>query len=862
MWRVKGNRKQLQVTHSDENSTQVISVVWAFVITVAIVGIFFLVQLSWTSLPTPLHSKDELSNPGRFIAQVAQENLVALTSNGPRVGGSYNNEVFTTDFLRMRIAEIISQANPVHKIELETQKQNGYINRNVYREVQNVLVKMVPAGLPEPDNYLMLSSHYDSVPQSPGAGDAGGMIVVMLEVLRKLSQDSAHYQHGIVFVFNNLEEKGLIGAHAFAGYHRWWGKVRAFINMDAAASGGREIMFQAGPKYSFLMKYYRDYVPYPSGTAVAEELFQAGLVPSNTDYYMYAMVLKGPPGMDFAQPSWGYMYHTEFDSIDSVPLGALQHTGDNILSLTRALANAPELLDIESHEGGKAIFFDYINLFMVYYPDWAGILLNSTMIIIGLGLLAGSLYVLALDESISFKRIVLLLMVHSGGQLLSIVVGVIFSMLMAVILNAIGYSMSWFSETWLVSGLYMCPFLISAILGPVLMIRWYKLRDVVLQTRIILFLFGQQLIFLMVLIVTTAKALRSDYVLTMGVLFFNASTIVNLSTRFKKCHWIYIHLFGQLIPIAYYCYIAQVTFSVFIPMQNRTNAEANPEIIVCVFSIVDIVLISSFLTPLVAVTDRPIVYLTAVVLFWVSSLIVMLTPVGFPYRAQASPQRHYVYHIERNFYEFDGQIRLADSHFYVQPQDVHTPSLIKPVVPEMERAIQLMECRRELYCGIPGNLYHTRHIGWWIPAESPRFPTPVRLRLLEQSSLSPNITRFDFSVQGTDHMRFYVSPMANHKLIDWSFTEKVTDSGELWNGQQVHFVVFMQGNEDAVNRFWLTVEHGVDKPVAQPSFHFNVVAQYMHHEKYRTPGFQRFVNNFPDYAHVVAVPIFVEGRVF
>lgn len=211
-------------------------------------------QLSWSSLPTPLETRDEAANPGRFIAQVAKENLIALTSNGPRVGGSDNNEVFSTDFLRMKIRDIIAQANPVHRIEFETQQQDGHIMRNVYRGLQNVLVKMTPAGLPEPENYLMLSSHYDSVPQSPGAGDAGGMIVVMLEVLRKMSQDSVHYQHGIVFVFNNFEEKGLIGAHAFAGYHRWWKKVRAFINMDAAASGGREVMFQAGPKYSFLMK--------------------------------------------------------------------------------------------------------------------------------------------------------------------------------------------------------------------------------------------------------------------------------------------------------------------------------------------------------------------------------------------------------------------------------------------------------------------------------------------------------------------------------------------------------------------------------------------------------------------------------
>lgn len=42
----------------------------------------------------------------------------------------------------------------------------------------------------------------------------------------------------------------------------------------------------------------------------------------------------------------GYRYHTIYDTIDAIPRGAFQNTGDNVLSVVRGLANASELHDI------------------------------------------------------------------------------------------------------------------------------------------------------------------------------------------------------------------------------------------------------------------------------------------------------------------------------------------------------------------------------------------------------------------------------------------------------------------------------------------------------------------------------------
>jgi len=43
----------------------------------------------------------------------------------------------------------------------------------------------------------------------------------------------------------------------------------------------------------------------------------------------------------------GYIYHTKYDVVDLISHESVQHTGDNVLSLVRGLANATELKDPE-----------------------------------------------------------------------------------------------------------------------------------------------------------------------------------------------------------------------------------------------------------------------------------------------------------------------------------------------------------------------------------------------------------------------------------------------------------------------------------------------------------------------------------
>lgn len=86
-------------------------------------------------------------------------------------------------------------------------------------------------------------------------------------------------------------------------------------------------------------------------------------------------------GLDFAWSSNGYVYHTKFDSIDQVPLGSLQRTGDNILSLALGMAQGHQLSDIESHKAGNLVFFDFLGAFVVRWPMMISDIINTLSVI-------------------------------------------------------------------------------------------------------------------------------------------------------------------------------------------------------------------------------------------------------------------------------------------------------------------------------------------------------------------------------------------------------------------------------------------------------------------------------------------------
>lgn len=176
-------------------------------------------------LPEGVTIAEESQKPGEFVAERAQSILLKYDQIGPKVVGSVANEEVTVAFLLDEVERVRAEMRAdLYEMEVDVQQASGaYMHWNMvnmYQGVQNVVVKLSTRGSASV-NYLLLNSHFDSKPSSPGTGDDGTMVIVMLEVLRQMAISEKIFEHPIVFLFNGAEENPLQASHGFITEHKW-----------------------------------------------------------------------------------------------------------------------------------------------------------------------------------------------------------------------------------------------------------------------------------------------------------------------------------------------------------------------------------------------------------------------------------------------------------------------------------------------------------------------------------------------------------------------------------------------------------------------------------------------------------------
>src|SRR5690606_34842914 len=110
----------------------------------------------------------------------------------------------------------------LQQLGLETEVQHATGTRRTGTVLRVAQVANIVARLPGADSSgaIVLMSHYDTVPHSPGAADAGNGVAAILETVRAL-RAGPPLNNDVIVLITDAEEPGLLGAQAFVGEHPW-----------------------------------------------------------------------------------------------------------------------------------------------------------------------------------------------------------------------------------------------------------------------------------------------------------------------------------------------------------------------------------------------------------------------------------------------------------------------------------------------------------------------------------------------------------------------------------------------------------------------------------------------------------------
>lgn len=179
---------------------------------------------------------------------------------------------------------------------------------------------------------VMLTAHYDTVAGSPGAGDDGIGVGVLLETARALEAFGAA-QNTVMIVLTDGEEVGLLGAEAFVRERAKELGAAVVLNHEARGTRGGPMTFRMSSPNGELIEALAA-APGVFADSSSEATFEA--LPNDTDFTPFEQA--GLYGYDTAIMAGGAYYHSPLDNPAHLSAGSVQQMGDSTLALTRRLA--------------------------------------------------------------------------------------------------------------------------------------------------------------------------------------------------------------------------------------------------------------------------------------------------------------------------------------------------------------------------------------------------------------------------------------------------------------------------------------------------------------------------------------------
>lgn len=175
-------------------------------------------------------------------------------------------------------------------------------------------------GSEKPDEYVVLSAHFDSWDGASGATDNGTGTLTMLEAIRLLKKVYKNPKRSIVIGLWGSEEQGLNGSRSYVKDHPEVVKgLQALFNQD---NGTGRVIRVSGSGFKHAGEYMGRWLSMvPRDVTKHIESYNFPGTPSSGGTDHAAFVAAGAPGFSLSSLSWNYWnytWHTNRDTYDKI----------------------------------------------------------------------------------------------------------------------------------------------------------------------------------------------------------------------------------------------------------------------------------------------------------------------------------------------------------------------------------------------------------------------------------------------------------------------------------------------------------------------------------------------------------------
>lgn len=200
-------------------------------------------------------------------------------------------------------------------------------------------------GSEKPNEYVVLSAHYDSWDGSSGATDNGTGTLTMLEAMRILKHAYPHPKRTIIAGHWSGEEEGEVGSKAFTEDHpEVIAGLQTVFNQDNGTGPIRRIGGGGMVESPEHVTRWVSAIPTEWKDALVLNL-PGG--PSGSGSDGYAFTCYGAPTSDLGSESWDYSsltWHTERDTYDKVIFPALKYNATLTAMLAYEASEDPTMI--------------------------------------------------------------------------------------------------------------------------------------------------------------------------------------------------------------------------------------------------------------------------------------------------------------------------------------------------------------------------------------------------------------------------------------------------------------------------------------------------------------------------------------